>query len=101
MRGQLTARNKAVFYTPTSVYVHNILSVTYALFLYPKGGENMEDNSIIAVIKFVSGEWIKIKCSNYSFSDDLVCFDSNGKRIFIAPRERIICVYEEKHRSIE
>lgn len=61
----------------------------------------MENNSIIVVIKFISGEWIKIRCSNYTFGDDLVCSDNNGKSIFIAPRERIICVYEEKHRVIE
>ncbi len=76
------------------------LSVTYALFLYPKGGESMEDNSIIAVIRFVNGESIKIKCSNYAFGDDLVCFDDD-KVVFVAPMGQIVCVYEEKYRIFD
>lgn len=77
----MTARNKAVF-------------------LYPKGGESMEDNSIIAVIKFVSGESIRIRCSEYNFDLQLVCFDDD-KVVFVAPIGQIVCVYEEKYRILE
>jgi hypothetical protein len=59
-----------------------------------------EDDSVIAVIKFISGEWVKIRCSDYKFNDDFVCTNSNGKAIFIAPRDCILCVYEEKYRVI-
>ena len=57
----------------------------------------MEDNSIIAVIKFVSGESIRIRCSEYSFDLHLVCFDDD-KVVFVAPIGQIVCVYEEKYR---
>ena len=76
------------------------LSVTYALFLYPKGGENMEDNSIIAVIRFVNGESIRIRCSEYSFDLQLVCFDDD-KVVFVAPIGQIVCIYEEKYRIFD
>lgn len=81
-------------------------------FLMPsKGSESMketmsnhypapEDDSVIAVIKFISCEWVKIRCSDYKFNDDFVCTNSNGEAIFIAPRDRILCVYEEKYRII-
>ena len=61
----------------------------------------MEDNSIIAVIKFISGEIIKIKCSYYKHSEKLVvCVDEKGRAIFIAPSEQVKCIYEDKHRVI-
>lgn len=61
----------------------------------------MEDNSVIAVIKFVSGEIIKIKCSGYKHNGKLVvCVDEKGRAIFIAPSEQVKCIYEEKYRVI-
>lgn len=61
----------------------------------------MEDNSVIAVIKFVSGEIIKIKCSGYKHNGKLVvCADEKGRAVFIAPSEQVKCIYEEKHRVI-
>lgn len=61
----------------------------------------MKDNSIIAVIKFVSGEIIKIKCSCYKHNGKLVvCVDEKGRAVFIAPSEQVKCIYEEKYRVI-
>lgn len=61
----------------------------------------MKDNSIIAVIKFVSGEIIKIKCSCYKHNGKLVvCADEKGSAVFIAPSEQVKCIYEEKYRVI-
>ena len=60
----------------------------------------MEDNSIIAVIRFVNGESIRIRCSEYSFDLQLICFDDD-KVVFVAPIGQIVCVYEEKYRILE
>ena len=69
-----------------------------AVFSCPKGGENMKNNSIVAVIKLISGESIKIRCSKYRFGDSLVCADNVGDAVFVAPRDRVICVYSKKYR---
>lgn len=61
----------------------------------------MENNSIIAVIKFISGEIIKIECSGYRYDKNfVVCTDEKETPVFIAPSEQVKCIYEEKYRVI-
>ena len=60
----------------------------------------MKDNNVIVVINFVNGESIRIRCSEYSFDLQLICFDDD-KVVFAAPNEQIVCVYEEKYRILE
>lgn len=59
----------------------------------------MKNNSIVAVIIFISGERIKIRCSKYRFGDNLVCTDNIGNAVFVAPRDRVVCIYDEDHRA--
>lgn len=60
----------------------------------------MKDNNVIVVINFVNGESIRIRCSEYSFDLQLMCFDGD-KMVFAAPKGQIVCVYEEKYRILE
>lgn len=60
----------------------------------------MKDNNVIVVINFVNGERIRIRCSEYSFDLQLICFDDD-KVVFVAPIGQIVCVYEEKYRILE
>ncbi len=62
----------------------------------------MENNSIIVVIKFISGEIIKIECSSYRYDKIfVVCTNEKETPVFIAPSEQVKYIYKEKYRVTE
>lgn len=61
----------------------------------------MEDSETIAIVKFIDGICLNIICSDYYFdkdSGDYLFEDDLGIVHAIVPRERVVCIYEQKYK---